>query len=174
MKKILTFVLAISLIAILAACSEKEETLTDFKTVDNKYQVTASDKWEDAEDMLHSDSELQIYDPTKEKYFVALLEAKEDFTDTSLQTFYDLTAEPFISSLENPEQGDVKEITINGNNALQYTLQGSSEGVNVAYLVTLIETPTHFGQLLTWTVKSDWEEYKDEFTNLVNTFKEVE
>ena len=175
MKKILIFVLAFSMIAILAACSDEKEkdSLTVFKSEDNKFQVSASNSWEDAEGMLHPDSEIQIHNSQKEKYFITLLESKEDFTDTSLQTYYDLVSEPFISSLDNSKQGDVKEVTINGNKALQYTLEGSVDNVSVTYLVTIIETPTHYGQLMAWTLNSKWDEYKDEYTSLTNSFKEV-
>jgi hypothetical protein len=172
MKKILTFVLAISMVAILAACGGKDE-LTVFKSKDNKYQVSASSSWKDAKGTLHPDSDLEIYNPQKEKYLMALLESKADFNDFSLQKYYDVVTEPFVSTLDTPKQGEVKEVTINGNKALQYTLEGTADNVNVAYLITVIETPTHYGQLMTWTLKSKWDEYKDEFTNVINSFKEA-
>lgn len=173
MKRILSFILAISMVTILAACGGGEEKLTVFKSVDNNYQVSASSSWKDAEGALHPESDLEIYNPAKEKYFMALLESKEDFTDFSLQDYYDVVTEPFISSVEAPNQGDVKEVTINGNKALQYTLEGTIDGLNIVYLVTIIETPTHYGQLMTWTLKSKWDGYKDEYTALINSFKEV-
>ncbi|WP_232695998.1 LptM family lipoprotein [Brevibacillus daliensis] len=172
MKKILIFVLAISMVAILAACGGTDN-VTVFKSKDNKFQVSASSSWKDANGMLHPESDLEIYDPQKEKYFMALLESKEDFTDSSLQKYYDTVTESFVSSLDTPKQGDVKEVTINGNKALQYTLEGTSDNLNVAYLVTVIETPTHYGQLMVWTLKSNWDGYKDEYTNLINSFKEA-
>ncbi|MGZ9584939.1 LptM family lipoprotein [Paenibacillus marinisediminis] len=172
MKKILIFVLTISMVAILAGCGGKDN-LTVFKSEDNKFQVSASDSWKDANGTLHPDSSLQIYNPQKEKYFMAILESKEDFTDFSLQSYYDIVTDSFISSLDTPDQGEVKEVTINGNKALQYTLEGNADNVNVAYLVTVIETPTHYGQLVAWTLKSKWDGYKDEYTNLINSFTEV-
>lgn len=65
MKKILTFVLAISMVAILAACGGKDD-LTVFKSKDNKYQVSASSSWKDANGELNPDSDLEIYTPQKE------------------------------------------------------------------------------------------------------------
>lgn len=172
MKKILIFVLAISMLAILAACGG-EDSLTVFKSEDNKFQVSASNSWKDAEGRLNPEADLQIYNPKNEKYFIALLESKEDFTDFSLQEYFDVVTEPFLSLLESLNQGDVKEVTINGNKALQYTLEGVLDNLNVVYLVTVIETPTHYGQLMAWTTKSNWDENKDEYTNLINSFKEV-
>ena len=172
MKKILIFVLAISMVAILAACGG-EDNLTVFKSEDNKFQVSASTSWKDAKGTLNPEGDLQIYNPKKEKYFMALLEPKEDFTDFSLQAYYDIVTEPFLSSLDTPNQGEVKEVTINGNKALQYTLEGVIDNINIVYLVTVIETPTHYGQLMAWTIKSEWDEYKEEYTNLVDSFKEV-
>lgn len=174
MKKILVFVLAISMVAILAACGGNDkDSLTVFKSVDNNFQVSASSSWKDANGELHPDSDLQIYNPQKEKYFMALLESKEDFTDFSLQDYYDVVTEPFVSSLDTSNQGEVKEVTINGNQALQYTLEASMDDINVVYLITIIETPTHYGQLMAWTLKSKWDGYKDEYTNLINSFKEA-
>lgn len=172
MKKILLFILTISIVGILAACSE-EEKLTVFKSDDSNFQVSATSNWKDAEGELNSEADLQIYSPGKEKYFMALLESKEDFTDSSLQSYYDLVTEPFFSSLDTYEQGDVKEVTINGNKALQYKLDGAIDNLNVVYMVTIIETPTHYGQLLAWTIKSKWDKNKDEYTDLINSFKEV-
>ncbi len=175
MKKILIFVLAISMVAILAACGG-EDNLTVFKTEDNNFQVSASTSWKDANGTLNTEADLQIYNPRKEKYFMALLESKEDFidfTDFSLQAYYEIVTEPFISSVDTPNQGDVKEVTINGNKALQYTLEGVVDNINIVYLVTVIETPTHYGQLMAWTLKSKWDEYSDEYTNLTDSFKEV-
>ncbi|TCZ75055.1 hypothetical protein E0485_18880 [Paenibacillus albiflavus] len=172
MKKILTFVLAISMVAILAACGGSDK-LTDYKSKDSKFQVSATSGWKDSKGQLHPESDLEIYNPQKEKYFMTLLESKEDFKDGSLQKYYDLVTPDFVSSIDAPKQGDVKEVTINGNKALQFTLEGTSGGVNVAYLITIIETPTHYGQLMAWTLKSNWDKYKDEYTTLVNSFKEA-
>ena len=172
MKKILLFVFAISMVTILAACGGGDKVI-DFKSVDDKYQVSASNSWKDAKGSLHPDGDIQIYVPSKEKYFMTLLESKEDFNDFSLQQYYDIVTEPFLSSLENPSQGDVKEVTINGNKAHQYTLEGTVDNLNIVYLVTIIETPTHYGQLMAWTLKSNWDANKDEYINLTNSFKAV-
>jgi len=158
------------MVAILAACGGIDN-LTVFKSEDNKFQISASNSWRDANGTLHPDGDLQIYNPRKEKYFAALIESKEDLTDYTLQTYYDAVTELFISSLDSPNQGDVKEVTVNGNKALQYTLEGTVDNIKATYLVTVIETPTHYGQLMAWTIKSKWDEYKDEYTNLVNSFK---
>lgn len=166
------FVLAISMVTILAACGG-EESQTVFKSEENNYQVSASSGWKDADGTLHPESELQIYNPLKEKYFMTLLESKEDFTDFSLQAYYDIVTETFLSSVDISNQSDVKEVTINGNKALQYTLEGTVDNLNVVYLVTVIETPEHYGQLMAWTLKSKWDQYKDEYADLVNSFKEA-
>lgn len=140
----------------------------------NKYQINASSDWSDANRELHPDSDFQIYNLQKEKYFMALMESKEDFVEFSLQEYFDLVTERFLSSLDNVEQGDVEEVTINGNKGLQYTLEASLNNLKIVYLITIIETPTDYGQLLTWTLKSKWDEYKDEYNDIINSFKSVE
>lgn len=167
------FVLAISMVAILAACGG-EDKLTVFKSEDNKYQVSASNSWKDAGDTLNPEAGLQINNLKDEKYFIALLEPKEDFTDFSLQQYYDAITEPFLSALDAPNQGNVEEVTINGNKALQYTLEASIDNINIVYLVAVIETPTDYGQLMAWTIKSKWDDNKDEYMELINSFKEAD
>lgn len=172
MKKILIFVLAIFMVAILTACGG-EDKLTVFKSEGDEYQVSASNSWKDAKGMLNPEADLQIENLKDEKYFIALLEPKMDFTDFSLQQYYDAITEPFLSGLDAPSQGDVEEVTINGNKALQYTLEASIDNINIVYLVAVIETPAHYGQLMAWTIKSKWDEHQEEYTNLINSFKEV-
>lgn len=167
------FLLVVFMAAILAACGGKDD-VTVFKSDDNKYQVSASSDWKDADGTLNDEADLQINNLKKEKYFIALLEPKEDFTDFSLEAYYDLITEPFMASIDNPNQGDVKEVTINGNKGLQYTLEASIDNINIVYFITVIETPTHYGQLMAWTIKSKWDEHKDEYKNLLDSFKEVD
>lgn len=173
MKRVFLFVLAISIAAILSACGEEDE-ITVFKSDDGNYQVSAASDWKDAEGELNPEADLQIENMKDEKYFIALLESKEDFNDVSLQDYYDIVTELFIPSLDESDQGEVEEVTINGNQALQYTLEASLDNMNLVYFVTVIETPTHYGQLMAWTVKSKWDDNKDEYVELINSFKEVE
>src|SRR5699024_2193606 len=175
MKKKLLFILTMSLVMILAACGgEKKESLKVFKNETNEFQISALDSWKDAEGELNDEADLQIYNMKNEKYFITLMETKEDFDDFSLKGYFDLVTEPFLSSLDKYEQGEVKEITINGNDALQYTLEASLDNIIVVYLVTVIETPTHYGQLLAWTLESKWYDNKYEYFDMVNSFKPVE
>lgn len=229
MKKFLLFVLAISMVAFLAACGEKEkpekDTTNDNKSqqvddssnskdddsskedgnsnqaddssnsneddnsdqaVDsdddlvvftderNKYQVNAPSDWSDANRELHPESDFQIYNLRNEKYFMALIESKEDFDDFSLQQYFDIVTESFLASLDKVEQGDIEEVTINGNKGLQYTIEASLDNLKIVYFVTIIETPTDYGQLITWTLKSKWDEHKNEYNDIINSFKFVE
>lgn len=165
-----------SLVAILAACGggEKKESLKVFKNENNEFQVSALDSWKDAEGELNEEADLQIYNMKNEKYFITLMETKEDFDDFSLNEYYDIVTDSFLYSLDKYDQGEVKEVTINGNDALQYTIEASIDNLKVVYLVTVIETPTHYGQLLAWTLKSKWDDNKDEYFEIVNSFKPVE
>lgn len=150
------------------------EDLVVFKDEQNKYQVSAASDWQDANGELHDESDFQIYNLRKEKYFMALMESKEDFDDFSLQEYFDIVTDSFLDSLDKVEQGDVKEVTINGNKGLQYTVDASIDNLKIVYFVTIIETPTDYGQLITWTLKSKWDEHKDEYNDIINSFKSVE
>lgn len=172
MKNLRLLLLAICTVLLLVACSG-EGKLTTFKSDDGDYQVRTTSDWEDAEGSLNEEADLQINNLRKEKYFIALIEAKEDLGDASLNDYYDFVTEPFISSLEDVTQSDVGNVTVNGNDALQYTVEGTIDNIEIVYLVTIVETPTHYAQLMAWTLKSKWNELKDEYEDVVNSFDAV-
>ena len=44
--------------------------------------------------------------------------------------------------------------------------------MNTYIQIYYVETENYYGQLLTWTLNSKKDEYKDEFIQLVESFKE--
>lgn len=173
MKKLLSLILIISMVSILAACGGSSDPQV-FKSQDSLFQVEATTDWKDAGTQLNPAGNLQIYNPQKEKYLLAITESKKDFGgEFTLQQYYDAVTQPFLSTLADAKQGDIKEVTINGNKGMQYKLEGSMDGIKVTYLVTLVETPTHYAQLLIWSLSSKYDKYQEEYTKIINSFKHV-
>ena len=68
-----------------------------------------------------------------------------------------ITLGQLVTSLDFPEITGPVEVTVGGFGAVQYSVQGISEGFQVAYLHTTVEGPEVFVQILAWTSRSRWE-----------------
>ena len=77
------------------------------------------------------------------------------------------------SGIQNAELSEPKEITINGQKALQFKLTGELDKIKVAYLTTVIESEDNFHQIISWTLQSKYDEYQKIYEEIANSFKEL-
>ena len=135
-------------------------------------QITVPDDW-DAMTDLNDVAILQAANLAKEQYIIVIDDSKEDFADPDLAQYSDITSQLIIDGLGNSEVGTPTPSTINGNAALQKEIRGSIDNINVVYLHTSVETPTHFYQVLTWTLKSQFDKNRSVLQEVTNSFREA-
>jgi hypothetical protein len=63
-------------------------------------------------------------------------------------------------------------IEVNGVKALQATVQGKRDGVPTTFILTCVETPTFYYQLICWSPTDKFEANKPVLEGLINSFKE--
>lgn len=63
-------------------------------------------------------------------------------------------------------------IEVNGVKALQATVQGKRDGVATTFILTCLESPTFYYQLICWTPADKFEANKPILEALINSFKE--
>lgn len=63
-------------------------------------------------------------------------------------------------------------ITINEVKALQATIKGKREGAPTTFILTCVETPRYYYQLVCWTPESKFEANKSVMESIINSFKE--
>lgn len=152
--------------------AEPEVVGTTIVSTNGSSQITVPEGWEET-DELNDVAIIQAANLAEDQYVIVIDDSKEDFADASLETFSEITAETFLDILDDPTLGEPVTLTINGNPALQQQVEGSIENTNVVYLQTNIETPTHFYQVLTWSLKSRFEDNRDIFEGVTESFQEV-
>jgi len=103
--------------------------------------------------MLGADDRRDYYGLNLEKYSF----------DRTYQILKDLT---FIS-VSGP-----KRLTISGNQAIQYELNGVSGALKVSYIITSIEAPNTFQSVVTWTTSSYLEKVRKELEMIPQLVKE--
>ncbi|MGD1904889.1 MAG: hypothetical protein ACFB0C_02710 [Leptolyngbyaceae cyanobacterium] len=135
-------------------------------------QLTVPDDWQET-DELNDVAILQAANPVDEKYVIVIDDTKEDFADATLEQYAEITSEMFLDILTDPNVSEPVSLTINGNSALQQQVEGSIDNINVIYLQTNVETDTHFYQVLTWTLKSRFDEHESIFKAVTESFQEV-
>ncbi|MBD2071559.1 hypothetical protein H6F93_29260 [Leptolyngbya sp. FACHB-671] len=142
--------------------------------LDGQSQLTLLNGWvEDRE--LHESAEIQASKRGSEEYVIVLSENKADFENLTIEQHSEITRGLLVESLTDPEiTGPTDVTTVGSNPAVQYEIQGTIEGINVAYLHTTVETPTKYHQILAWTLPSSFERNKPELQQVIQGFKEVE
>lgn len=122
---------------------------------------------------LHDQADLQASNRAGEMYTIVMSENKEDLRDMTLDKHSQSTRSALIEKLESPEVSDPKPVTVGGLRGVQYEIRGGVENLNIVYLHTTLESPTHFHQILTWTLKSRFDKNRATLDAVTHSFKEV-
>jgi hypothetical protein len=144
---------------------------TVLKSPDGKFQLTVPAGWS-PEPALNANAEITAANKLKEMYAIVLIESKNDFPkDITLDKFTDLNRNSMMTQAATQEASSPEPVTINGNDGRQYTLEGTVKNVKIAYLITTLETPGHYHQIITWTLPSKFDENKNTLKQVTESFR---
>jgi hypothetical protein len=156
--------------ALLNSLGGKPTVLT---SADGNFQLTVPPGWQQ-ESGLNPEAVIQAANRSGKMYAMVISESKQDFTgETKLAEFTSLTRNIMLGRLSSPEATEPKPTTISGNSALQYELRGVVQGLNLMYIVTTVETPQHYHQVITWTQPSQIDNNRSTMLEVTQSFKEV-
>lgn len=182
--KILKFGAIAFLFAGLVACKGEVQWKTDntsgYYTIDipeNMVSTTA----------LNSEASSQfeyvelVGSETKENYLIVLMETKEEIASYDLGFEFDAASygEIAVMSLEsgldsyNILTKEPKVEKVNGMDCVKYEMEGSLGVVDVFYKLAVFDGEKAFYQVLTWTVKSQKDEFAANMDKMLNSFKET-
>ncbi|HKQ52767.1 MAG TPA: hypothetical protein VJT74_10385 [Pyrinomonadaceae bacterium] len=140
---------------------------------DGRFQLTVPGDWR-KETQLNEQASIQASNRVRETYVVLLSESKSDFTDEmSLERFTSLTRGNMMAGVRSAESAEPQPTNVSGNPALQYEIRGGVEGLNVVYIITTVETPEHYHQIITWTLPSRLEQHRPTLLDVTRSFKEL-
>ena len=137
---------------------------------------------------LNDAADIEIRHGTEELYLLVLTEPKSDFPlSYSLEDYSQHTRDLFIRSLISKMESPAEKITINGMDALQVEIRGTSSltenvytggkltmGVEIEQLMLHVSVSgkNHFHQILAWTLLDLEEENRAILESTIRTFKE--
>lgn len=113
------------------------------------------------------------YQSVKDNYSMMIIDdSKEKIASFGLD--YDLDTYMKIATRTLDSAGIYvnTSLDVNGVKALQATVQGKRDGVATTFILTCIETPTFYYQLVCWTPADKFEANKPVLEALINSFKE--
>lgn len=165
----------ILLVLVIAGCKQLENLSRPsvLKSTDGKFQLTVPGGWRDAPS-LHDSASLKAANGLNEMYVIVISENKIDFADgMNLDKYTDITRTGMMSKLKSPEATPPTKVTIHGIPGRQYLLQGEGQNVKVAYLITDVETDSHYHQIITWTLLSRISKNQPILQQVTESFRAV-
>lgn len=173
MRKLL--VLMVCSILMFSGCGENNSKVKQtYTSYNDKFTVMVNSGWQEAErGTLNTSADIELADFKNEKFFVALMENKEDFNWT-YDEYVNNTIEANSSVYPGITDSEKNDIKIGEYNCKYVELKVTTEssGINTYMQIYYVETENYYGQLLAWTLYSKKDEYRDEFIELVKTFKQ--
>ncbi|CCG52608.1 Hypothetical protein precursor [Flavobacterium indicum GPTSA100-9 = DSM 17447] len=130
---------------------------------------------------LNDDACLEFQNPVKEVYTIVIEDSKEnlklsEINYEGIDEFYDVVFKDLGvgENYSNRKLGTPKKKTI-GNYTILYnecSLRDKELELNLYYVMGLVETPTSFYQVMSWTLLENKEKFKKDFENIIFTLKE--
>src|SRR5262249_49486062 len=105
-------------------------------------------------------------------YLIAISDNKSEFPDLTLEQDANTTLKKMLAGLKNPVITPPKNLTINGNKAIQYQIHGLFNSTPVVYIHTTVETKTQYTQIVTWTQESKFEANRPVMEQIITSFRE--
>ena len=124
---------------------------------------------------LNDAASLQYLNAAKETYVIVIEDSKDHLLEAGIpfkdpEEFYDHFEQTFIDNTSDVSPKHA--LTINGYPAVQVEITKPFDQFNVHYLVTVIESDTHFYKMLAWTIEDYKEKYLADFKRIASSFRE--
>lgn len=131
---------------------------------------------------LNDVASMQYMNKTKEAYVVVIEDAKEDLEAegtkySSLKEFHDSVIESLKSEDPKAQESKPTEFQQNGNKFYQTDLYATlqtedGKDIKVTYLVTYVESKTHYYQVLCWTLANNYKDLVGDFKKIASTIRD--
>jgi hypothetical protein len=165
---------AIALLVCIAGGCKRFQNLTHptvLTSKDGKFQLTVPAGWQERSS-LSGIASIKAANLYQEAYVIVIEESKADFTgEMTLDKFTEITRNGMLKKVTEGDSTPPLPVTINGIPGKQYALEGVINNVKISYLVTAVETSSHFCQIVTWTLRSRIDQNQSVLLRVTNSFR---
>lgn len=162
------FVLILVLLCFLL-CSCKDGKEKQFSGNGDAYKISAEGGWRMRSTPLNPRAEISVSDEKNSRYFIVLRDSKADFSD-------DVTMEKYTElskKILEENGGDERTLEIVESGDGYYSCVCESDEVKIRFLVFLKEGKKDFYQIMFWTTESKFDDSKDDFLRIADSFFET-
>jgi hypothetical protein len=153
--------------------ADKAQEPTTLTSTDGRVQMVVPGGWA-VDKTLNDVAVLQAANRFSEMYVIVISESKEDFEEnTTLEQYASLSRDGLAENVTDAKSTEPLPLQVSGSSAMEYQIDGSVDKIKVKYICTVVETPTHFYQILTWTLPSRFQHNQVTLRTVTQSFKEV-
>jgi len=151
------------------ALSGKDEAVKRVVSDDSAVSLEVPKSWK-PHPGLNPESVLSFSNPLREQYVIVIREERDTF-DGKLEDYARLVETNMATAIGDTTEAGLENLTIGAQPALQRILRGKVDKVNIAFLLTCVETEDAFCQVLTWTLASREQNGMPVLKNVVASFQ---
>ncbi len=145
---------------------------SELVSTDQMIRINAPSHWK-VMTKVNDEAQLQAGSPYREEYLLVFNEPKSDL-DVDLKGYGELLTGHLQDVMTDAQVSEPEKLTINGLNALRYTVSGTLKGLKIDYLLTVVESPKHYHQMMMWTLRSKKDSAFPVFRDVAGSFKIVD
>ena len=148
--------------------SEQGEN-SEFNSEDGMLTITLPANWVEQSNLI-PDANIQAAKIDTEDYVGVISEEKELFGDGAvLEDYHKLIVDQMNGSMEDLKISDPIKTKVGERDALQFEISGEVSKVKIAYLITVVDHPNHFTQVILWTLEQYFGDKKPVYQDITNT-----
>lgn len=176
--RILASVLALVFILLLIASNYAKKDIVEhpsnyvMSSQDKKCQITIPSRLK-ASTALNKDAIIQAIDYSENIGVMVIREDKKDVNFGSINDYTGQVKQNILNTLTSSKISIPLELTIDGKKGIQYEIEGVLDKINAVYLVLVVESPTHYYQVIAFTWSSKFENEENEMNEIIHSFKEI-
>ncbi len=143
------------------------------KSSNGKSELTIPGGWRE-DSALNDQAVLKASNRLEELYAIVITDTKEDMSDgMTLDKYAVLMRDNMSKNVTSPETTEPVPTTVNNYPARQCELHGAIKDIKASYIITAVETPGNFHQIITWTLRSRFDQNQAVLRSVTQTFRET-
>jgi Domain of unknown function (DUF1795). len=157
----------------LFACLPSDDAAKILTALNGKISVSVPKSWKEMPE-LHPNADIRAGDENSDIYLLVVSERREILPKGQpLEQYSEYLREAYAKPLLNVQQAGPWHVSVKGRRGLRYEIRHvSREGVPVATLHTVVESPEYFHQLVLWTNATRYSKNQTTMRQIADSFTE--